>query len=133
MVQRRSEKSTNGSSEKRYLHLEQRFGYVMAAMTKKEGARRILDAQVSNSRMKNRATVAGIVGIGLALGITFLTRWQFGLAALLVFGLLMQFSLERMGTSIHSSQVQGLKALGWKEDTELDDACMERLNNLLDL
>lgn len=105
----------------------------MAAMTKKEGARRILDAQVSNSRMKNRATVAGIVGIGLALGITFLTRWQFGLAALLVFGLLMQFSLERMGTSIRSSQVQGLKALGWKEDTELDDACMERLNHLLDL
>ncbi len=105
----------------------------MAAMTKKEGARRILDAQVSHSRMKTRATVAGIVGVVLSLGIVFLTRWQFGLAALLVFGLLMQFSLERMGTSIRSSQLQGLKALGWKEDTELDDACMERLNNLLNL
>jgi hypothetical protein len=46
---------------------------------------------------------------------------------------LMQFSVERMTTSVRSSQLQGLKALGWKEDTELDDACMERLKNLLDL
>ncbi|HJM54765.1 MAG TPA: hypothetical protein QGI72_00810 [Poseidonia sp.] len=105
----------------------------MAAMTKKEGARRILDAQASLARMKNRAIAAGIVGLILAVAITVLTRWQFGLASVLLFGLLMQFSLERMGMSIRSSQLQGLKALGWKEDTVLDEACMERLNNLLDL
>ena len=105
----------------------------MAAMTKKEGARRILDATTSYSRMKNRAVVAGITGIALSLGIMGLTRWEFGLAAFLLFGLLMQFSVERMTTSVRSSQLQGLKALGWKEDTELDDACMERLKNLLDL
>ena len=129
----RCEKSTIGSSEKRHLHLERRLGEYMAAMTKKDGARRILDAQASLERMKQRAIVAGVVGLILAIAITVLTRWQFGLAAALIFGLLMQFSLERMGTSIRSSQLQGLKALGWKEDTVFDDERLERLNNLLDL
>ena len=105
----------------------------MAAMTKKDGARRILDAQASLDRMKQRAILAAVVGLMLAGSIAALTRWQFGLAAALLFGLLMQFSLERMGTSIRSSQLQGLKALGWKEDTVFDEENLERLRNLLNL
>ncbi len=129
----RCEKSTTGLSGNRYLHLERRFGSNMAAMTKKDGARRILDAQASLDRMKQRAILAAVVGLMLAGAITGLTRWQFGLAAALLFGLLMQFSFERMGTSIRSSQLQGLKALGWKEDTVFDEEHLERLRNLLDL
>ena len=51
----------------------------------------------------------------LSGAIVWLTRWEFGVAALLLFGLLLQFAHERMTVILDAHALTGLKALGWDE------------------
>jgi len=101
------------------------------AMTKKEAAKRILDAVETADRIRSRTILAVVFGVIISIGIAALSSWYFGLAAVLVFGLLVQFAHERMSVSVQSSQLQGLKGLGWDEATVIDEACIERLKKIL--
>ncbi|HJL96967.1 MAG TPA: hypothetical protein QF401_02335 [Candidatus Poseidoniaceae archaeon] len=89
--------------------------------TKKEGAKRLLDTLDSKRKLQKRLGFAVVQGLVLSLLIGWLTeQWRFALAAMLLFGLLIQFAFERMKNSIEASRLQAIGDLGWKE-TELSE------------
>lgn len=97
---------------------------------KKEGAQRVLDAKASAMKVQQRLVPAGmgIVLIGIVVG--YLSRWEFGLATVLMCGLLFQYALERMNTIVEASIANGLKDMGWDADTELDDQTLEKIRSI---
>ena len=92
--------------------------------TKKEGAQRILDAHASSKTVRRRLLPVAIGIVLVGGGVTALTSWHFGLATVLVCGLLMQYAVERMNTILEASVASGLKAMGWDADTTLDEDCL---------
>ena len=100
--------------------------------TKKEGAKRLLDTLDSSKKLKTRLGFA--LGQGLVLSLLFgyfTEQWRFGLAALLVFGLLVQFAFERMKNSIEASRLQAISDLGWKETSLSEEECRTRIEKIL--
>ena len=98
--------------------------------SKKEGAQRVLDAHASSSKVKGRL-VPGAVGI-LAIGlvVAYLTRWEFGLATVLMCGLLFQYAVERMNTLLEASIANGLKEMGWEQPDELDEKTLSKIRTI---
>ena len=98
---------------------------------KKEGAQRVLDAKASAMKVQQRLVPAamGIVLIGIV--VAYLSRWEFGLATVLMCGLLFQYALERMNTIVEASIANGLKDMGWDADTELDDQALEKIRSIV--
>lgn len=100
--------------------------------TKKEGAKRLLDTLDSKGKLQNRLRFAICQGVLLSILIGYFTeQWRFGLAALLLFGLLIQFSFERMKNSIEASQIQAITDLGWKDTSLSDEEYRVRLMKVL--
>lgn len=97
---------------------------------KKEGAQRILDAKASAMKVQRRLIPAGLGIVLIGVVIAYLTRWEFGLATVLMCGLLFQYALERMNTIVEASIANGLKDMGWDAETELDDQTMEKIRNI---
>ena len=97
---------------------------------KKEGAQRVLDAKASAMKVQQRLVPAalGIVLIGIV--VAYLSRWEFGLATVLMCGLLFQYALERMNTIVEASIANGLKDMGWDAETELDDQTLEKIRSI---
>ena len=97
---------------------------------KKEGAQRILDAKASAMKVQQRFIPAGL-GIALiGVVVAVLTRWEFGLATVLMCGLLFQYALERMNTIVEASIANGLKDMGWDAETELDEPTLEKIRSI---
>jgi len=97
---------------------------------KKEGAQRILDAKASAMKVQQRLIPAGL-GIALiGVVVAVLTRWEFGLATVLMCGLLFQYALERMNTIVEASIANGLKDMGWDAETELDEPTLEKIRSI---
>ena len=100
--------------------------------TKKEGAKRLLDTLVSKEKLQKRLGFALGQGLVLSLLIGYFTeQWRFGFAALLLFGLLIQFSFERMKNSIEASRLQAISDLGWKDDSLSDEEYRTRIMKIL--
>ncbi|MEC8764156.1 MAG: hypothetical protein VXX40_03035 [Candidatus Thermoplasmatota archaeon] len=97
---------------------------------KKEGAQRILDAKASAMKVQQRLIPAGVGIVLIGVVVAYLTRWEFGLATVLMCGLLFQYALERMNTIVEASIANGLKDMGWDADTELDDQTMEKIRSI---
>ena len=97
---------------------------------KKEGAQRILDAHASAAKVNRRLVPSGIgiVLIGVVVGA--LTRWEFGLATVLMCGLLFQYAVERMNTIVEASIANGLKDMGWDAETELNEETLEKIRSI---
>ena len=97
---------------------------------KKEGAQRVLDAKASAMKVQQRLVPAamGIVLIGIV--VAYLSRWEFGLATVLMCGLLFQYALERMNTIVEASIANGLKDMGWDAETELDDQTLQKIRSI---
>ena len=97
---------------------------------KKEGAQRVLDAKASAMKVQQRLVPAamGIVLIGIV--VAYFSRWEFGLATVLMCGLLFQYALERMNTIVEASIANGLKDMGSDVDTELDDQTLEKIRSI---
>ena len=72
--------------------------------TKKEGAQRLLDSPDSAVRIKKRLWLAIAQGVIISLAVTWFTQWQFGVAASLIFVLLIQLAFERMSNSSAASK-----------------------------
>ena len=98
--------------------------------TKKEGAQRVLDAHASSSKVKGRLVpvAVGILAIGLV--VADLTRWEFGLATVLMCGLLFQYAVERMNTLLEASIANGLKDMGWEQPDELDEKTLSKIRTI---
>ena len=100
--------------------------------TKKEGAKRLLDTLDSSKKLKTRLGFALGQGLVLSLLIGYFTeQWRFGLAALLVFGLLVQFAFERMKNSIAASRLEALSQLGWNDDSLSEEEYRARILKIL--
>lgn len=100
--------------------------------TKKEGAKRLLDTLDSAKKLKTRLGFALGQGLVLSLLIGYFTeQWRFGLAALLVFGLLVQFAFERMKNSIEASRLEALSQLGWNDDSLSEEEYRARIFKIL--
>ena len=97
---------------------------------KKEGAQRILDAKASAMKVQQRLIPAGVGIVLIGVIVAYLTRWEFGLATVLMCGLLFQYALERMNTIVEASIANGLKDMGWDAETELDDQTMEKIRSI---
>ena len=100
--------------------------------TKKEGAKRLLDTFDSAKKLKTRLGFAMGQGLVLSLLIGYFTgQWRFGLAALLVFGLLVQFAFERMKNSIEASRLEAISQLGWNDDSLSEEEYRTRILKIL--
>ena len=98
-------------------------------LTKKESAQLLYDALESEKMLPKKVVLVILQALIIAAIVTYLTSWYFGLAILLVCGLLGQFAHERMTNSITSRKLTAIKSLRWKEsDLDGDD-----LNNKLNL
>ena len=97
---------------------------------KKEGAQRILDAKASAMKVQQRLIPAGMGIVLIGVVVAYLSRWEFGLATVLMCGLLFQYALERMNTIVEASIANGLKDMGWDAETELDDQTMEKIRSI---
>ena len=98
--------------------------------SKKEGAQRVLDAHASSLKVKGRLVpvAVGILAIGLI--VAYLTRWEFGLATVLMCGLLFQYAVERMNTLLEASIANGLKDMGWEQPDELDEKTLSKIRTI---
>ena len=97
---------------------------------KKEGAQRVLDAKASAMKVQQRLVPAGMGIVLIGIVVAYLSRWEFGLATVLMCGLLFQYALERMNTIVEASIANGLKDMGWNADTELDDQTLEKIRSI---
>jgi type IV secretory pathway TraG/TraD family ATPase VirD4 len=104
----------------------------MAAMTKKDGARMVLDAHASSQRLRIKLNVTIVGGLLIALLIAMFSQWQFGVAAALLFGLLIQFSHERMKTMIEAKTIQGFQVMNWDQSSEMSEDNLKKIRALLD-
>ena len=97
---------------------------------KKEGAQRILDAKASAMKVQQRLIPAGLGIVLIGVVVAYLSRWEFGLATVLMCGLLFQYAVERMNTIVEASIANGLKDMGWDAETDLDEQTMEKIRSI---
>tara|TARA_B100001287_G_C22589822_1_gene485040 strand:+ start:629 stop:946 length:318 start_codon:yes stop_codon:yes gene_type:complete len=101
------------------------------ATTRKQAAQRLIDTFESEKRMKFRVIFASIQAFIISMIIGFLTSWHFGLAALLLMGLLIQFAFDRMSNSVKASKLTAINALRWKEESLEKEDLMDTLNSII--
>ena len=92
-------------------------------LTKKQAAQLCIDAINSELKLKRKVIIATVNIVIISGIITYLTSWYFGLACLLICGLLGQFAHERMDNSIQSRKLLAMKSLNWQTselENELD-------------
>ncbi len=100
-------------------------------MTRKQAAQRLLDTIKSRKRMYLRGVFAIIQAVIVSILIGYFTTWHFGLAALLLMGLLIQFAFDRMNNSIKASEITAIKSLRWKEDSLEKEDLEVTLNSII--
>lgn len=98
--------------------------------SKKEGAQRVLDAHASRLKVKQRLLPVTVVVLLFGIAVAALTRWEFGLATVLLCGLLFQYAVERMAAILDAGVINGLREMGWDVDTELDDATLAKIERI---
>jgi hypothetical protein len=108
---------------------ENKLGMHMA--TKKEGAQRLIDSLDSASKIRLRLWFAIGQALVVSFAVAWFTQWQFGIAALLVFGLLVQFAFERMSNSIEASRLEALQILGWTVKDDTDESLRQKAEKIL--
>ncbi len=89
-------------------------------LTRKQAAQLCIDALNSEKKLKQKVVIVAINIVIISGLVTFLTSWYFGLACLLICGLLGQFAHERMDNSIQARKILAMKSLKW-EQTELEN------------
>ena len=102
----------------------------MGMGSKREGAQRVLDAHASRLKVNQRLLPVAVVILLIGIGVAVLTRWEFGLATVLLCGLLLQYAVERMTTILDAGVINGLKDMGWDVETELDEATLENIETI---
>lgn len=100
--------------------------------TKKEGAQRLIDSLDSQAKIRPRLMFAIGQGVVLSMAIAWFTQWQFGVAAALVFALLIQFAFERLSNSVLASKLTAMKMLGWSERGDSDERLRQKAEKILE-
>ena len=97
---------------------------------KSEAAKSLLSALEAKKRLLPRTIISGTIAVAVSSLIGIATQFLFGAAAVLVLGLLVQYSHERVKEQISVRIETCLKDLGWKEIDLEKEAYVRKLENL---
>ena len=100
-------------------------------MTRREAAERWKTAVEGDAKLRSRTTL-GIVIIVLVSGLIGSIEIRYGIGAVLLLGVLFQFSLERMREAFRVAAEASRQRLGWEEEAISTEELLDRLNRFLD-
>tara|TARA_B100000683_G_C12289494_1_gene473358 strand:- start:410 stop:721 length:312 start_codon:yes stop_codon:yes gene_type:complete len=100
-------------------------------LTKKEAAQLCLDALQSEDKLKRKVIIVAINIVIIAGLIAIITSWHFGLAMVLICGLLGQFAHERMENSIEARKLLAIKSLNWQKSELENPELITKLSKII--
>ena len=100
-------------------------------LTKKEAAQLCLDALQSEDKLKRKVIIVAINIVIIAGLIGIITSWHFGLAMVLICGLLGQFAHERMENSIEARKLLAIKSLNWQKSELENPELITKLSKII--
>tara|TARA_B100001287_G_scaffold264353_1_gene256117 strand:- start:4 stop:315 length:312 start_codon:yes stop_codon:yes gene_type:complete len=100
-------------------------------LTKKEAAQLCLDALQSEDKLKRKVIIVAINVVIIAGLIAIITSWHFGLAMVLICGLLGQFAHERMENSIEARKLLAIKSLNWQKSELENPELITKLSKII--
>ena len=100
-------------------------------MTGREAAERWKSAVEAEAKLRSRTSL-GIAIIVIVSGLIGSIELRYGIGAVLLLGVLFQFSLERMREQFRVAAESSRQRLGWKEEEISTDELLARLTTFLD-
>ena len=100
-------------------------------MTRREAAERWKSAVEAEAKLRSRNSL-GIAIIVIISGLIGSIELRYGIGAVLLLGVLFQFSLERMRESFRVAAESSRRRLGWKEEEISTEELLARLTTFLD-
>ena len=100
-------------------------------MTRREAAQRWKSAVEGEAKLRGR-TSFGIAVIVIISGLIGSIDLRYGIAAVLLLGVLFQFSLERMRETFRVAAESSRQRLGWKEEDISTEELLARLTTFLE-
>ena len=100
-------------------------------MTRREAAERWKSAVEGEAKLRSR-TYLGIAVIVIISGLIGSIELRYGIGAVLLLGVLFQFSLERMRETFRVAAASSRQRLGWKEEDISTEELLARLNTFLE-
>ena len=100
-------------------------------MTRREAAQRWKSAVEGEAKLRGRTSL-GIAVIVIVSGLIGSIELRYGIGAVLLLGVLFQFSLERMREQFRVAAESSRQRLGWKEEEISTEELLARLTTFLD-
>ena len=100
-------------------------------MTRREAAERWKSAVEAEAKLRSRTSL-GIAVIVIISGLIGSIELRYGIGAVLLLGVLFQFSLERMRETLRVAAESSRQRLGWKEEEISTEELLARLTTFLD-
>ena len=100
-------------------------------MTRREAAERWKSAVEAEAKLRSRTSL-GIAVIVIISGLIGSIELRYGIGAVLLLGVLFQFSLERMRETFRVAAESSRHRLGWKEEEISTEELLARLTTFLD-
>ena len=100
-------------------------------MTRREAAQRWKSAVEGEAKLRSRTSL-GIAIIVIISGLIGSIELRYGIGAVLLLGVLFQFSLERMRETFRVAAESSRQRLGWKEEDISTVDLLARLNTFLE-
>ena len=100
-------------------------------MTRREAAQRWKSAVEGEAKLRSRTSL-GIAVIVIVSGLIGSIELRYGIGAVLLLGVLFQFSLERMREQFRVAAESSRQRLGWKEEEISTEELLARLTTFLE-
>jgi len=100
-------------------------------MTRREAAERWKAAVVGEAKLRSRTSL-GIAVIVIISGLIGSIELRYGIGAVLLLGVLFQFSLERMREAFRVAAESCRQRLGWEEEAISTEELLARLDKFLE-
>ncbi|MGB1461912.1 MAG: hypothetical protein ACPG8Q_00105 [Candidatus Poseidoniaceae archaeon] len=101
------------------------------SMTRREAAERWKAAVEGEAKLRSRTSL-GIAVIVIISGLIGSIELRYGIGAVLLLGVLFQFSLERMREAFRVAAESSRQRLGWEEEAISTEELLARLNKFLE-
>ena len=101
------------------------------SITRREAAERWKAAVEAEAKLRSRTSL-GIAIIVIVSGLIGSIELRYGIGAVLLLGVLFQFSLERMREKFRVAAESSRQRLGWKEEEISTEELLARLTTFLD-
>ncbi|MGB0284134.1 MAG: hypothetical protein ACPGGI_03750 [Candidatus Poseidoniaceae archaeon] len=101
------------------------------SMTRREAAERWKSAVEAEAKLRSRTSL-GIAIIVIVSGLIGSIELRYGIGAVLLLGVLFQFSLERMREQFRVAAESSRQRLGWKEEEISTEELLARLTTFLE-